>query len=199
MGQSVPRVSTIEMSAKSFPATSVVITNLRHVSLRGIDLDCHTLILSDDPDLHEGKERRCRLDGYGVSCVWHVFNLWLMNGTYGWHPDKEQYGFEFPGNGDLLVYERKQGLTKLHLTADNRDLEINFQNITGTWTPGNQEDWFDYCQRVGKCVFDRNCAVIEALSYQRNMLIPLAMAPSVARQVLEEDGTAFRKGLAPKQ
>ena len=184
---------------QSFPASSIVITNLRYVEIRGIELDCHALILSDDPDLNEGKERRYRLNGYGASCVWHVFNLWLLNAKYEWRPDKERYGFEFPQRGELLVNEREQGLTTLRLASDNRDLPITLEHITGTWTPGAQnEDWFDYCQRVGNRVFDQSCAVVEALPFQRNLLLPIAMTAPMAREIFEEDGSTIRKGLSQK-
>lgn len=176
----------------SFPASSVVITNLRHVTVGEIRMDCRALILSDNPDLNEGKERRYRLDGFGASCTWHVFDMFLGSSEYEWRPDKERHGFEHPQRGVLRVRSKEEGEIKLTLLVNNINLGISFETIEGTWTPGKVEDWYDYNQRVGVRVFDQACAVTEALSYSLNLLLPIAATPKVARQIFEEDGTSLR-------
>lgn len=180
---------------KSFPASSVVITNLRYVSIRGVRMTCRAVVLTDNPDLNEGKERRYHLDGYGQSCVWHVFDLFLKTSTYKWIPAAQRDGFPHPSNGVLQVDEVAQGPTDVQLFVDNYDLGINFETITGTWTPGPEhEDWFQYNQCVGKRVFDQSCAVIEALNYQHNLLLPIALPPAAARRFFDEDGSSLRRG-----
>jgi len=83
--------------------------------------------------------------------------------------------------------------TVVELAVDNADLGITFETITGTWTPGQHDDWADYNQRVGIRVFDQACKAVEALSYQRNLILPIAMVPDAARTLFDEDGSSLRR------
>lgn len=174
--------------SKSFPATSVVITNLRDATIGNVRMDCRAIVISDNPDLHDGVERRYSLNGYGVSCVWHVFELILQTPLYAWSPRLKNNGFPHPHRGTLRV-TTPEGPTDIILSVENLDLEIHFETIVGSWTPNDErvpqdDDWFDYCQRIKDHVVDRGCAVVEALSFQRNVIIPITVLPTTARQIL---------------
>lgn len=176
----------------SFPAKSVIISNLRNVTVRGVQMHCHALVISDDPDLHEGKERRFSLNGYGASCVWHVFTLRLRSANYKWDEAPQI----------LTVDEHDQpSPTELRLGVENWDLPIRFDVIEGSWTPGERretgdDDWFDYCHRIAACVFDQSCRVVEQLGFPRNIIVPIAVRSDTARRLLDADGSTFSGGQA---
>jgi hypothetical protein len=180
----------------SFPARSVVFTNLDHVVVRGLRLTCQTIVINDDPDLNEGKERRFRLDGYGTTCVWHVFSMTLRSNKHKWAPIATPKGG--PSLRGVLHVDANdaEGFTSLQLVTRDWDRGVRVQSFTGSWTPRPDNaadadaptDWHDYNQRVMRCVFEQSCAETSA----PNMLIALAMPPDTARRLLDADGSSFR-------
>lgn len=198
-GQEAAFVSKLP-EVKSHPATSVVITNLRYVTIRGVRMNCHAVVITDNPNLSDDGGRRYDLTGYGTSCVWHVFDLMLISARYSWKPDEARGGFP-PQRGNLVV-DAVDGTafamhheTVVQLSVENHDLGIIFETIEGSWTPGqiDHTDWAEYNQRVGIRVFDQACKAVEALSYKRNIILPIATLPETARVLFDEDGSSLRR------
>lgn len=210
----VPRLKQLpreeEPVPKSFPATSTIFTNLDDVLVNGLRLNCKAIVISDDPDLHEGEHRRYAIAGYGSSCVWKVFDMHLRDSEFVWEPktiEKGQEGQIRRGVLGVHPLPRVPGTTAhttlgLELIATypgTRDLGIQVTKIEGSWTPGQrgETDWTQHCERVGAHVFDSAMKAVEATAEPGltpiNALVAVAMQPDVARGLLDDNGLMFRK------
>lgn len=194
---------------KSFPAISTIFTNLDNVLINGLRLNCKTVVVSDDPDLHKGEHRRYTVAGYGTSCVWKVFDMHVgplneASEIFVWTPrdaEKGSKGQIRRGFLKVAPLHGDQTWLDMELIATYpgaRDLGIQVTTIKGAWTPGQIDgDWSKHCERVGAHVFDSAMKAVEATAEPNlspiNALVVVALQPDVARGLLDDNGLMFRK------
>lgn len=199
---------------ESFPATSTIFTNLDDVLVNGLRLNCHAVVVRNDPDLHEGKHRRYDVTGYGTSCIWKVFDMQIdllgdigdpraldtPNPLFRWTPrgiEQGPQGQVRRGHLRVAPVHGDQSWLDLELIATypgTRDLGIQVTTIEGAWTPGQIDgDWAKHCHNVHVHVYDSAMKAVEATAADghspMNALVAMAGPPNIFRQMLDETGS----------